>query len=207
MVPFKVFSRNPFLVFRVSNYVYKFFDPISSHSEYSWVSKKYLLDKFNLSHQQKIEIPEIDRDHFFIKIRYIGDPIVCYPSKFHSLYDIISRFSIFYQQSPSSSISIGDAQIRNVYLSPNGFYFLDLGINFGKSVSIYYDRVRFLVHLVDSDYKDIARDLLYSDPQKDILIEHIRHRANLVFFKRLSSFAIFSAVYRYLSFICWQIML
>ena len=207
MDSFHIFSRKPFLVFRVGNNVYKFFDQCSNESEYDWVHNKHLLDEYNLLHEKKIEIPKIERGQYFIKSKYLGESVINYPSEITSLYHSITSFSTFHQNSPLTTISIGDAQLRNAYISANGFYFLDLGVNFGKIVSIYYDRSRFLVHLVDSNYRKIARDLLCSDPQKDILLVHIRQRANYVFYKRLKSAAVFSSVYRYLNFLVWQMLL
>ena len=193
---FQIFSSKPFLIFRLDDYVYKFIDPAVHQSELQWLGKQNILDKYNLAHDIKLEVPSIELTPHYLKMKYVGNSIFYAPQVITKLYRAITSFSLFYSDSNLHTLSLGDAQLRNIYKSNNGFFCLDLSIKFGDHVSIYYDRSRFLVHLIDSNYSNIAFKLLNADIDKEKLVHTMMKRANYTFFKRLKSFSVFSAFYR-----------
>lgn len=203
---FQIFTTSPFLIFRLNQSVYKFIDTNRHFDEYLWAFKSHLLSKFSNFSSIQLEIPALHLYEYFLHMNYVGTTIYSNHLHISSFYNVLRSFSYFYEDFDESTLSLGDCQLRNVYVSSNGFYLLDLGKQFGSQVSLYYDRARFLVHLIDSGFQPFVLALLQSDSDKDIIIHHMKSRCHYVFFKRLKFFNPFSAIYRLFLFYRWYFL-
>lgn len=203
MIQFKIFSRSPFLIFRINQYVYKFFDQKFNSAEYDWLDFVYLFDEFNCKNSPKFLIPCVEIHEYYLKIDYVGASLYSLPNEINTFYHSLRLFSYFYHDQLGFTFSIGDAQLRNVYKSAQGYFLLDLGSKLGSKVSLYYDRSRFLIHLIDSGFFWDSFRLLNKDSDKNMILALMKQRSLYVFFKRLKKLALLSAFYR---LFCFQLI-
>ena len=196
MIQFKIFSNHPFLVFRIDNNVYKFIDKENDIAEFDWLKFTFLFENFNIVNPVKLSIPYLELKEYFLEMEYVGSSLYDLTNEIYSFYDVLRSFSYFHQDKFGFTSSIGDAQLRNVYKSTEGFFLLDLGSRFGSRVSLFYDRARFLVHLIDSGFFLSSYLLLKNEPDRKIILSFMSQRSHYVFLKRLRKFAILSAFYR-----------
>ena len=177
-----IIRENPYLIIKINQKVYKFLTPEELKVETNWLKIEEQINIFNKETKKtNFAIPNIELTDNFTRTNYLGIDLFASGEKIYELYDSISEFSnIFFLG--NSTISLGDIQLRNVYYKNNKFFLSDLGMQAGIKSNLYYDRSRFLVNLIDCNYKKQAKNILASEKQKKLILEEMDKRYYKVFF-------------------------
>ena len=200
-----IIRDKPYLILNIRNKVYKFLPKDLLKKEKKWLQIKPLLNQFNIkTNKKKLELPFVEFSPFYTKTKYLGEDLFKLGSNIIELYESIKDFSYMFLDN-KKTISLGDIQLRNVYLNESNFVVSDLGIQAGKDVNVYYDRARFLVNLIDCSYIKEANILLDSEKDKNYILFEMDKRYKKVTEKRIKNFKIFSASYRFFKYIKWRI--
>ncbi len=199
-----IIREKPSLIIKINNNVYKFLPKNEIKKETNWTKIENKLIRFNQKTSKiNFKIPKIYSTYFFTKTNYLGKDLFSLGKNIYELYDSISDFSKIYFNG-ENTISLGDIQLRNIFKNGNYFILNDLGIQAGINVSINYDRARFLVNLIDSNYLKEAKNIIEKEEDKKSLILEMDKRCLQVFKKRLINLSIFSALLRLFKYYKWR---
>ena len=203
-----IIRENPFPILRLKNKVYKFLPEKKIPLDINWVSIYPKIKIFNKeTNTKKFKIPNIEKTKYFIRMDYYGKSIYDSKEKINDLFKAINYFSKIFKDKENKTISLGDIQLRNVYFNKNKFIILDLGTGAGDKVDLFYNQARFLLNIIDCGFYKEALNIVKNKKNKNQIIKEIRRRVIIVFIKRLKSGSIKSALFRFVSFLSWRIIL
>ena len=200
-----IIREKPYPIIVINNYVYKFLPSEKLKLELNWLCLIPKINYFNtLCKSRKLFVPKITIGFNYIRMKNLGEPLYNRKDLIFELYDSISEFSHLNFKERFTT-SLGDAQLRNIYNYKGKFAVLDLGSNAGKKVTLYYDRARFLVHLIDCNLSFEVNKILKNEKYSNEIIKEMDKRAIRVFKKRLFLSANFiSAIYRLINYSKWR---
>ena len=200
-----IIRDKPYLILNINNKVYKFLPNDLLKQEEKWLEIKPLLHQFNIrTNNMKIELPSVEFSPFYTKTKYLGEDLFKIGSNIMELYESIKEFSYMFLDN-KKTISLGDIQLRNVYLNDSNFTVSDLGTQAGKHVNVFYDRARFLVNLIDCNYIKEANNIINIEKEKNCILFEMDKRYKKVTEKRIRNFKIISASYRFFKYLNWRV--
>ena len=199
-----IIREKPYLILKIRNNVYKFLPNNLLAIETCWLVIKKNLKEFNkITNEMKLKIPTVEKSPYYIKTIYFGKDLFTLGSNIEDLYKTIRDFSYMFLEN-DKTISLGDIQLRNVYLNQDEFILSDLGIHAEQKVDIYYDRARFLVNLIDCNYQNKVNNILNNEKDKKNILASMEKRYLKVMKKRIKNLKIISSLFRSIKFILWR---
>ena len=200
-----VLRSEPSPIIIIGSYVYKFASPGELLIERQWIAVSELFKIFNAQNFDEVyhlEVPNCQFTDFFMRTEFLGPTVLNTTVDLCKLYETMLQFGRLFAED-GRTFSLGDFQLRNLYSDKHTIRALDLGEKTLTSVNVYYDRARFLLHLVDLEEYVKAMELFANDDDRIEILVEMRKRAKYLVSKRIRGRKVASALFRYFNFQVW----